>query len=517
MTLLRTLRERTLLKLALAVVIAVAAAVGLLLKTAPEASGAPGPRFADVSRTGAQLASGELIVSYAPGATVPRALRVNRRLEAKTREVIPQLNARVLTFPDIKKKDSRAARLRAMKRTKRAYERNPIVDVVDYNYRHHSTRSRIARTKGGGSFGGPWALRQIGANKAWNITRGGGAEIAVIDTGIDATHPDLQNRVIAQHDFVDGDSFAEDTIGHGTHVAGIAAASRDGQPGLGVCPSCNLIAAKVTRDDGTAYDSTVASAITWSVDRGADVINISMVSGGRSKILQRAIEYAYKQDALVVSAAGNENTDARMYPTSYPNVLSVSGTDETDTRLPESNYGSWIDVAAPGQGILSTVPGNSYAYQDGTSMSCAFATGVAGLLVSQGLTAPEIHNKIEATALDVGPRGRDPYYGAGRLDAAAAVGAAEIKPRITAVDAKSPTAGKDLAFTVEGSGLQAGARVLLKGGSRTVEASPVDVSFTTTITTRAAIPSSASGETLDVVVVNPDGQRVRYPDAIEVE
>lgn len=522
LTIFEGLRGRTFPKLALALVAAIAVAAGLLLKTAPEASGAPELRTVETGATGVQVASGELIVTYAPQATVREVQKTNRQRGGITMRIIPQLNARVLSFPEIKALDSRAQRIQAMIRMKQRYQSDPLVDLADFNYRNRGGRvttsqASLSRTESGGSFGKAWGLSKIEADRAWRITRGGGGEIAVVDSGIDASHPDLSSNIVAQRDFVNGDAVAEDTIGHGTHVAGIAAASDNGQPSLGVCPSCGIIAAKVTGDDGLAYDSTIAEAIVWSADQGADAINVSISSGVRSKTVQRAVEYAWKKDAIVVAAAGNEAANAASYPASFGRAMSVSSTDEKDRLRPTSNYGRWVDVAAPGQGILSTAPGNNYTYLDGTSMSTGFVTGLAGLLVSQGMTAPEIRNQIEATADDLGKPGRDWLYGSGRVNAASAVGMQEPIPRITNVKAHTATPGERLGFYVEGSHYRTGARVLLKNGTRTIEAAWSQVVFSDAISTRADIPASVrSGTVWDVVVVNPEGQRARYPDAVEV-
>lgn len=521
MTRLTMLRGRAFPKLTLALVVAVAVAAGLLLKVSPEASGTPELRAVETGASGIQVASGELIVTYSPQATVQEAQRMNRQRGGITMRIIPQLNARVLSFPEIKALDSRAQRIQAMVRMKQRYQNDPLVDVVDFNYRNQGGRvqtsqATLSRTETGGSFGKAWGLSKIEADRAWRKTLGGGGEIAVVDSGIDANHADLSSNIVAQRDFVNNDSVAEDTIGHGTHVAGIAAASNNGQPGIGVCPSCGIIAAKVTGDDGLAYDSTIAEAIVWSADQGADAINVSISSGVRSKTVQRAVQYAWKKDAIVLAAAGNESAKIPSYPASFGRAMSVSSTDEKDALRPTSNYGPWVDVAAPGQGIVSTAPGNNYTYLDGTSMSTAFVTGLAGLLVSQGMTAPEIRDQIEATADDIGKPGRDWSFGEGRVNAASAVGMQEPIPRIENVKSRTATPGEKLGFYVEGSHYRTGAQVLLRRGNQTIESSWEQVVFSDAISARATIPASASGTTWDVVVVNPEGQRARYPDAVTV-
>ncbi|MFP5371060.1 MAG: S8 family serine peptidase, partial [Actinomycetes bacterium] len=207
------------------------------------------------------------------------------------------------------------------------------------------------------------------------------AKIAIVDSGIRAKHPDLNAKVAAQYDFGNRDRVAEDTVGHGTHVAGIAAASG----GVGTCPGCSILAAKVTGDEGVTYDSAVAEGIVWSADNSADAINVSLVSPGYSRVLERAVEYAWNGGALVISAAGNEATETPMYPAAYGTAVAVAATDRDDAATDFSSRGDWVDVAAPGRQILSLIPGGGYAYLDGTSMASAYVSGLAGLLSSQGL------------------------------------------------------------------------------------------------------------------------------------
>jgi thermitase len=293
------------------------------------------------------------------------------------------------------------------------------VKYVDYNYlRLPAYAPNDPRFVGGSQ----WNLHKIEAPAAWETELGRGAKVAVVDTGIAANHPDLKDKIAAQTDVVRDDNVAEDDRGgHGTHVAGtVAAATNNGKGVAAVCPSCKLLIAK-SGDRTGLWDSDVVQGVYWSVDNRAKVINLSLGFAGESRILEDAVDYAWQHGVVVVAAAGNFDTDEPSYPAAYDKVISVAATDEADKRADFSNYGK-IDVAAPGVGILSTVPGaDRYGVKDGTSMASPHVAALAGLLAAQGLTAPEIRRRIEKTAVDLGNAGKDRLYGWGRIDAQRAV------------------------------------------------------------------------------------------------
>jgi thermitase len=184
----------------------------------------------------------------------------------------------------------------------------------------------------------------------------------------------------------------------------------------GGCPACKLIIAKVF-DPYVGYDFAIARGVTWSVAHGAKVTNCSFTGSGTSRVLKDAIAHAAREGAVVVTAAGNGSTSNPRYPAAYPGVIAVAATNQDDRRAFFSNYGSWVDVAAPGVGILSTVPGG-YRSLNGTSMAAApHVSALAGLLAAQGRGPWAIRDHILRTALDLGPRGPDPFFGRGRIRA----------------------------------------------------------------------------------------------------
>ena len=304
---------------------------------------------------------------------------------------------------------------------------------------------------------GQWGLRKAQVDRAWDVVRGSAAiTVAIVDTGIDAGHPDLTGAVLPGATFVSSPSSGctpgttNDDNGHGTHVAGIVGANGDnGQGVAGVAFGVRILPVKALDCQGAGLLSDVASAITWAADQGARVINISLGSDADSPTLHDAIRYAALRNVLVVAAAGNCGDPSRTYPNptcpslnaveypgAYPEVLAVGATDLNDTHAAFSNTGAYVGLSAPGVTILSTVPtypttlsGSSgqttYAAFGGTSQASPLVAGVAALVLSRepGLTVAQLAERLRTTADDLGAAGTDPVFGAGRVNALRAVGA----------------------------------------------------------------------------------------------
>ncbi len=288
-------------------------------------------------------------------------------------------------------------------------------------------------------FGSQWALSRVGAPAAWDITRGDpGVRVAVIDTGIDLTHPDLAANLDTANDwdFVDNDATAQDEQGHGTHVAGIVGAVADNGIGVsGLASGCTILPVRVLDDDGYGTTTDVASGIRWAVDHGADVINLSLGSEKSSQLEREACEYAAAAGCTVVAAAGNTPGYSVMFPARYPSVLAVSATMSND-RAYAGNFGPQVDLAAPGAGILSTALrtgfGSDYEQQYGTSMATPLVAASAALLASEhpDWSPEEISATLKATARDLGPTGHDDTFGFGmvRPDQALAISDPPSRP-----------------------------------------------------------------------------------------
>ena len=281
-----------------------------------------------------------------------------------------------------------------------------------------------------------WGPPAVSAPAAWDITLGDPSTvIAIVDTGVDASHPDLAAKIAGQYTFI-GNKLM-DGFGHGTHVAGIAASVTNNSTGVsGMCPNCRVLSVKVLDDNGAGYMSDVASGIVYAADHGADVINLSLGGSGRSETLRAALDYATNHNVLPVCAMGNDGSSSTTpEPAYWASCLSVAATDTSGTRAYFSNYGDKADVAAPGVGILSTMPSystylSSHGYKtnydalSGTSMATPMVAGVAGLVRSRNpnLTATQVKGILMATAGD--GKTWKPDLGFGVVNAARAVQAA---------------------------------------------------------------------------------------------
>lgn len=281
-----------------------------------------------------------------------------------------------------------------------------------------------------------WAPQKIQADWAWNTTTGNSSIlVAVVDTGIDYTHPDLSaNYVPLGFDWVNNDTDVMDDCGHGTHCAGIIAASINNSIGIAGLAQVRIMAEKVLDYSGFGYDDWVANGIIHAVNEGAKIISLSLGGYGDSELLHDAVRYAYSAGVLLVAAAGNDNTNMESYPAAYNEVIAVAATDQNDVKADFSNYGDWIELAAPGVGIYSTMPtyqvylnsmgySMNYDYLSGTSMACPQVAGVAALVWSlyPNKSRDWIRQWLRYTADDLGDPGFDVYYGYGRVDARNAV------------------------------------------------------------------------------------------------
>ena len=245
--------------------------------------------------------------------------------------------------------------------------------------------------------------------------------IAVVDTGIDYTHPDLAGRVEPGYNFVDGNTDVMDRDGHGTHVAGIiAAAGNNGIGVAGIAWDAKLLAVKVMNRTGGSNFAAI-SGIKYAVDHGAKVINLSFTkpTPGRNPLFDLAVQYATAHGVLVVAAAGNEH-GAVCAPANCPGALAIAalGDQTVDTLAPYSNFGPQIFMAAPGTDILSTYPGDQYRSLSGTSMAAPMVSAAAALLMDEhpDWNLSEIEHGLEEAADPVGTATRSDQYGYGCLD-----------------------------------------------------------------------------------------------------
>ncbi len=270
----------------------------------------------------------------------------------------------------------------------------------------------------------------------------------MIDTGVDSNHPDLRGRVVAGYDFVNGDSDPSDDNGHGTAVAGTAAAAGNNGVGVaGVAWGVSVLPVKVLGANGSGSYSAIANGITYSADQGARVINLSLGGTSSSRTLQNAADYAGGKGCLLVAAAGNNGNSTAVYPAACKNVVAVSALNQADTLPYWSNYGAYVDISAPGEGITTTWPGGSYVTISGTSFSSPIVAVIAALSLSLdgNLSNSSLVDLLSSTADDLGAPGYDIYFGAGRVNAARVTAAtsAPAPPADTSAPQTSVTNPKD--------------------------------------------------------------------------
>ncbi len=267
-----------------------------------------------------------------------------------------------------------------------------------------------------------WGLSRMQAEDLWQRSTGAGIKVAILDTGVKGSHPDLSGRVAKGYNAITSKPGArKDNNGHGTFLAGIIAGKVNGGGISGLAPNVRILPVKVLDSEGVGDSDDIARGIIWAVDNGADVINMSFGADSTNRVEAEAIDYARGAGVTLVAAGGNEGARLVMYPAGYPGVLGVAATDINNERASFSNRGPHIDVAAPGQGILSTYNKSPYTWTSGTSMSTAYVSAVAALAMSYspGAGGDPLQQQIAATARDVGPSGSDAETGAGLVDPAA--------------------------------------------------------------------------------------------------
>jgi len=260
----------------------------------------------------------------------------------------------------------------------------------------------------------------------------------------------LAGRVLAGYDFANNDADPADDNGHGTAVAGVAAAKgNDGVGTAGAAWNVAILPVKTMNASGSGSYSAIANGITYSADRGAKIINLSLGGTSSSSTLQSAVSYAWNKGSVLIAAAGNNGTSTTVYPAAYPNVVAVSATTSSDTLASFSSYGSFVDLSAPGLDITAPWIGSGYVTISGTSFSSPLTAGVAALALSRNpsLSNAQIASLLTANTDDLGAVGYDTFFGSGRLNAAKVVAAAapvaDTAAPVTAVT--SPANGSSIA------------------------------------------------------------------------
>jgi len=390
----------------------------------------------------AAFAPGRILVKFRPGVGAAQKAAAHRAQGAGVLEVIPGIDVQVVNVP----KGAETAKVAA-------YARNPLVAYAEPDYIAYALEDPLFSKQWGldntgqvykeDEYGNPVSGTpdaDIDAPEAWGIATGDPEiKIAILDTGIDQDHPDLVGKLVAADNVnLTNSRTVDDLYGHGTHVAGIAAAETDNGEGVaGVGYNCSLLNVKVLNDRGSGRYSWIAYGIIWAADSDAQVINMSLGGYSYSDTLEDAVNYAWNKGVVLAAAAGNDGISDKLYPAAYANCIAVAATDDDDQRVDEpgwwaSNYGTWVDVAAPGLYIYSTIPNHDsriwgmpdetpYDYGSGTSMATPHVAGLAALVWAQGYTSNvDVRNQIQSTADPID--GTDTYWIYGRINACNAVG-----------------------------------------------------------------------------------------------
>jgi serine protease len=341
---------------------------------------------------------------------------------AQQYNVAPQLNSEFSNSDNLYIVKGDRSTLKRLKKSKL----NKYTEYIEPNYIY-----RALEVPNDPDYGKQWNLRSINVEAAWDETRGSGVTVAVIDTGISRV-PDLQDtQFVKGYDFVNDRAEADDDNGHGTHVAGTVAQSTNNNYGVaGVAYEASLMPLKVLDDYGGGTISDIAEAIKFAADNGADVINMSLGGGGESQLMQEAINYAHHKGVVIVAAAGNSNSNAADYPARYPQVISVAALDASGEKAPYSNFGAGVDISAPGgseagkilQETIDPETGTAiFTGFQGTSMAAPHVAGVAALVKATGVKEPlQVLSVLQKSARVIQDDTLN-QYGAGQLDATAAV------------------------------------------------------------------------------------------------
>lgn len=338
-------------------------------------------------------------------------------------------------------------------------KKNPNIAYIEPDYEVEALEETV-----------PWGITWVGAPDVHeNGNKGGGVNVAIIDTGIDYSHPDLTANYRGGKDFVNGDLDPFDDNGHGTHCAGIIAGVDNDIGVIGVVPETNLYALKILDSTGSGSSSNLIAAIEWAIDTRKDenysndiqIISMSLGSNNGVLALQSECSKAYDYGILLVAAAGNDGKisgtgDTVDYPGAYNSVIAVAATDPTDKRASFSSTGPAVELAAPGVNIYSTylLVGSTYKTLSGTSMACPHVAGTAALILAANpsFTNENVRTKLEQTATDLGTSGRDNWYGFGLVnaEAAAAIPIYDTKlPKISNVNANADTNPATITWTTD--------------------------------------------------------------------
>jgi thermitase len=374
-------------------------------------------QFAGISKASRrmpEIVPGRLLVKYRAGVSTSRRNNLMMAAGARIERDLPRLGVHAIELPEGADMNAYAEMLRS----------RPEVEFVEPDYLVYPVGEMVPDDP---MYGSQWHLPAVSCPAAWGMTMGSDQiTIALCDTGVEASHPDLASKLVPGWNIMDNNSDTSPVASHGTWTAGTAAAT--GNNAIGVASpalNCKIMPVRVSsRSDGAALISALAAGVTWATDHGARVASVSYM-GADSGLMINAGKYIRDRGGVLVMAAGNTGT--YFGAPDAPELIVVSATDSSDRIAGFSTTGSYVDVAAPGVGILTTAPGSAYQYVNGTSFSTPLVAGSIGLMMSlnPGLTPAQIDTILKVSADDLGPAGWDPGYGWGRLNIGRAIGIVE--------------------------------------------------------------------------------------------
>ncbi|NVD98077.1 S8 family serine peptidase [Massilia sp. BJB1822] len=371
------------------------------------------PAFA--ANDNADFARGRLLVEARAGLTATEFETMLKPHGGKRRK-LGQSNLHVVDLPANANEQAVLAQLK----------KHPGVKYAELD-----KRVKVAMAVNDPYLGSEWHQSKINAPAAWDSTQGAGVIIAILDSGVNGAHPDLAPNLVAGYNIYGNNTDTSDVCGHGTPVAGSAAAATNNGAGVaGVAGQAKIMPVRIAYLDAAsnscyAYYSTIASGITWAADHGARIANVSFDGAAGSSAIQSAAQYMKNKGGLVFIAAGNNNRDEGFAAST--SLIAVSATDSSDARSSFSSYGNFVSLAAPGSYIYTTNNSLGYSAWNGTSFASPIAAGVGALMMAANpaLDSSKIESLLFSSAADLGAAGRDPIFGYGRVDAAAAVQAAK--------------------------------------------------------------------------------------------
>jgi thermitase len=359
----------------------------------------------------------QLIVKFKPGSQAVET-QVHAAAGVQVLRKLPSINWTLVKIPANKTKSQVASIYRSYPNYVTDVTENPIVEFLD-------------TTPNDADYSKQWGPAKVQAPKMWDRNTGGTSTIvAIVDSGADMDHPDLAANLLPGFDVGDNDPNPEDVVGHGTHCCGIAGAVGNNSIGVaGMGWKHKIMPIRIESSTTGAFNA--AAGIVYAADHGASVVSMSFRVGA-SPAMNDAIDYAWGKNILLVAAAGNDGTQEMNFPASHSKVMAVASSAQDDSRSVFSNYGDWVDVAAPGEAIWSTVMGGGYDFKAGTSMACPLVAGLAGVLFAEGgvtMKNQQVWDILCASSDKVN------YVKFGRVNAGKAINMIEIYKTV----AKNPT------------------------------------------------------------------------------